>query len=213
MYLREFCGSTLTWRKTGGFIVRCNTTLAPVPAPGVFRQRTLAYTYYQNVVDSSYSFPWYNQSAWFLEIDWMALHGVNLALAYTGQESIYRSVYQQLFNLSDATLGAFFGGPAYLSWSRGQGLQGVGGPLPAWWYGQQQQLNQQNLARMRALGITPILPAFQGNVPPALKQLYPHANISKDDFLDALDPLFARIADAYMKQLIAVFGTDHFYEG
>lgn len=34
------------------------------------------------------------------------------------------------------------------------------------------------LARMRALGIVPVLPAFQGNVPPPLLELHPHANIT-----------------------------------
>eukprot|EP01046_Picozoa_sp_COSAG06_P047870 COSAG06_NODE_7045_length_2659_cov_10.341406_1_plen_48_part_10 len=32
----------------------------------------------------------------------------------------------------------------------------------------QWQLQKQILARMRALGIVPILPAFQGNVPPIM---------------------------------------------
>ena len=56
----------------------------------------------------------------------MALHGINVALAYGGQEALFRTVYLSL-GLTDEELGAFFNGPAFLSWSRGQGMAGVGG--------------------------------------------------------------------------------------
>ena len=142
----------------------------------------------------------------------MALHGVNLALAYTGQEAVYRALYSR-HNLTDADMGAFFNGPAFLSWSRGQGQAGIGGPLPPWWYEQQANLNRQILGGMNALGISPILPGFQGNVPKKLHAIYPSANISSDGWLDALDPLFALLADEYMGLLIEEFGAnEHFYQ-
>lgn len=48
-----------------------------------------------------------------------------------------------------------------------------------------------------------------------LKTLYPTANISGSGasyLLDALDPLFTKLSDAYMKDLIKTFGTDHYYQ-
>ena len=71
----------------------------------------------------------------------------------------------------------------------------------------------------------PVLPAFQGNLPMGMHTLFPTANISRvgkpvnplrDHFaaaawVDALDPLFATIADKFMATLIADFGTDHYY--
>ena len=66
---------------------------------------------------------------------------------------------------------------------------------------------------MRALGISPILPGFQGNVPLKLHSVYPHANISQSGWLDALDPLFPQLADEFMELLLSNFGAnDHFYQ-
>jgi hypothetical protein len=40
-------------------------------------------------------------------------------------------------------------------------------------------LGQQIVGRMRDLGMTTVLPGFAGHVPPAMKQLYPKANITQ----------------------------------
>ena len=60
----------------------------------------------------------------------------------------------------------------------------------------------------------PVLPAFQGNLPMGMHELFPKANISRvgsswrnnplrdhfsgEAWVDALDPLFATIADKFM---------------
>ena len=80
----------------------------------------------------------------------------------------------------------------------------------------QHALQKQILGRMCELGIVPVLPAFQGNVPPVMKlELYPGANISLQGggrhyaaWLDGTDPLFAKIADRYMSIMCADFGCD-----
>lgn len=50
------------------------------------------YRYYQNVCTHSYSFVWWDWTRWEQEIDWMALNGINLALAWSGQEAIWQRV-------------------------------------------------------------------------------------------------------------------------
>ena len=60
-----------------------------------------------------------------------------------------------------------------------------------------------------------VLPAFQGNVPIQLKALYNDSNITAHGdtgWLDSVDPLFLRIANLWMSQLIEDFGTDHYYQ-
>jgi len=171
-----------------------------------------AYSYYMNVVQYSYSNAWWDFARWRQELDWAALHGINVALAYGGQEALWREVFLSL-GLNASDVDAYFDGPAFLAWSRGQGMMGQGGPLPTWWYAQQQQLNQLVVAAMLDLGQVPVLPVFQGNVPPALHFLFPAANMSKDGWLDAFDPLFGRIQDSYMALLAAAYPeTGHFYE-
>ena len=45
----------------------------------------------------------------------MALNGINLPLAFTGQEEIWRRVYTKL-GVSQKDLGEHFAGPAFLAW-------------------------------------------------------------------------------------------------
>ena len=46
---------------------------------------------------------------WEQEVDWMALNGVNLVLAYTGREYVYRKVYRVL-GLNQSQIGLAAGG-------------------------------------------------------------------------------------------------------
>lgn len=103
-------------------------------------------------------------------------------------------------------------------------VRGWGGPLSSDWHVQQGVLQSRILARMRELGITPILPAFAGIVPVALKKLFPNAKLSPlgkwchfDEkyccplFLDPTDELFIKIGTKYLQEMKAQFGTDHMY--
>ena len=74
------------------------------------------FRYYQNVCTASYSFVWWDWTRWQREIDWMALNGINLPLAFNGQEAIWQKVYLQM-GLSQQELDEHFGGPAFLAWS------------------------------------------------------------------------------------------------
>ena len=197
--------------------------------------RAVPYTYMDNVCTHSYSYVWYDEEDWVRHIDWMALSGINVFLAMTGQEEVQYKAFRQ-FGLEDQDIREFFNGPAYLTWSRGQSMQSVGASampedgmsgLPRSWMQGQWLLQKQILKLTRALGIIGVLPAFQGNMPPQIKKMYPQANIStthadrpggdnitKGDcaWVASTDPLFGLVADAWMQTLIADFGTDHWYQ-
>ena len=49
-------------------------------------------------------------------------------------------------------------------------IRGWGGPLPDSWYTGQLALQHKILARMRALGMIPVLPAFAGHVPDGIQR-------------------------------------------
>ena len=57
----------------------------------------------------------WNWTRWQQEIDWMAMNGVNLPLAFAAQESIWQMVYKQL-GLTREELDQHFAGPAFLAW-------------------------------------------------------------------------------------------------
>ncbi|KAJ1421807.1 Beta-hexosaminidase-like, domain 2 [Sesbania bispinosa] len=96
-YLKHWCGSHISWDKTGGsqlFSVPKAGFLPRVHDAGISVQRPIPWSYYQNAVTSSYSFAWWDWQRWEKEIDWMALQGVNLPLAFTGQEAIWQKVFK-----------------------------------------------------------------------------------------------------------------------
>ena len=226
VYLRERCNFSFAWPRAGG-IQRphgghVGAGWPPVGSSGGTRWRLRDIAYGFNVVTFSYSHAWLpfergdTAGSWEEVIDWMALSGCNLALAYTGQEEVYRKVYAAL-GVSSTEFAAWSNGPAHLAWSRGQSMHGVGGPLPLSFARSQWDLQRDILARMRALGVVPVLPAFQGNVPPVLADLFPAANITvqkahwgggRAAWLDATDPLYQRIGDLLMAALIKDFGID-----
>ena len=76
---------------------------------------SVRFRYYQNVCTFSYSSVWWNWTRWRREIDWMALNGINLPLAFTGQEAIWQRVYHKI-GLTQQELDTSFGGPAFLAW-------------------------------------------------------------------------------------------------
>ncbi len=130
--------------------------------------------YYLNVVTYGYTMPYWNQERWDEEIDWMALHGIDMPLALVAQEAVYRLVFQQM-GFSDPQISQWEVGPAHLPWMRMGNLSGnsFDGPLTESWNSMQIELQKHILERMRTLGMKPIFPAFGGFVPPAFKDKYP----------------------------------------
>lgn len=216
-YLKYYCFSHVSWDS--------DQLSLPEELPSVNITITSAdrFRYYQNVCTTSYSFVWWDWPRWEREIDWMALNGINLALAFTGQEAIWQRVYSEL-SLTQEDVDEHFSGPAFLSWLRMGNMRGFGGPLPDSWHAKSLSLQHRILTRMRELGIVPVLPAFAGHVPRAFKRLYPDTSMTlmadwnhfPDEFccpflLEPTDPLFRRVGNMFISELVAEFGTDHIY--
>ena len=218
-YLRTMCNMSFSWNRTGGHRVEIPKKW-PSVEQRITHYRTVPISYFNNVVTFSYSYAWYDFSQWEAWLDWAALNGINVMIAYTGQEEIYRKTFNE-FGVKDDDFANWSNGAAWLAWSRGQSMHGVGDqcgdacmPLPGSWMKMQWQLQKQILERSRSMGFVSVLPTFQGNLPPVFRQLYPHANISTSGaaWLDALDPLFTQIQKRYMEIMISDWGTDHWYE-
>ena len=92
-----------------------------LPGGTLTQCRRVPHTYYMNVVQSSYSNVWWDAQRWEAELDFMMLNGVTVALAYGGQEALFREVYLRL-GVRDAALGAFFTSGQLFSWGRGSAL-------------------------------------------------------------------------------------------
>jgi len=119
---------------------------------------------------------WWDWNRWEQEIDWMAMNGINLALAFTGQELIWYKLFK-LYNLDDDDIYSFFSGPGFLAWNRMGNVKGFGGKLDFNWMNNQYELGKKIINRMRELNIKTVLPAFAGHLPSGFKLKYPNSNV------------------------------------
>lgn len=213
-YLKYYTNSSITWN---GSNINVSYPL-PVLSEKVRNTSPYKYRYYLNYCTFNYTMSWWDWERWQWEIDWMALNGINMPLAVTGQNAIHRRVYKDM-GLTDKDLEGFFSGPAYFAWFWMGNLDAWGGPLPVSWIESHEALQKQILERQRGLGMTPILPAFTGHVPPAFKEKFPAVNLQKTNWvdfpdvylMDPDDPMFVQIGKRFIEETIKTYGTDHFY--
>ena len=213
-YLKENCGWHLSW--CGKQEVLPQTL--PLPTDKVMKVSPYKYRYYLNYCTFNYSMSWWDFDRWQKEIDFMALNGINMPLALTGQNSVWQRVYRKL-GFTDEELETFFSGPAYFNWFWMGNLDGWGGPLPQSFMDDHEQLQKKILTAERTLGMTPVLPAFTGHVPPTFEKKFPDAKVRKTEWVNfpevsILDPeeeLFTEIGKMFIQEQTELYGTDHFY--
>ena len=147
----------------------------PLPAvtPKVRQVSWARHRYFLNYCCFGYSLPWWDWDQWEELIDWMALHGVNMPLAVTGQEAVWQAVCRRL-GMSDAEIADVPGRAAVPAVS----VDGLPGRLgraacrPAGSNGTR-NCSKKILARQRELGMTPVLQGFTGHVPAAVAAQVP----------------------------------------
>ncbi len=110
-YLKTYCFCDISWNGTN---LNLPANL-PVVNYKVHKVTPYKYRYYLNYCTFNYSMSWWNWDRWQKEIDWMALNGINMPLAITGEEAIWQDVYKSM-GFTDKQLDEFFTGPAYFSW-------------------------------------------------------------------------------------------------
>jgi len=214
-YLSEFANCQITWNGTN---LNLPKKLPVVPIK-IRKNTPYTYRYYLNYCTFNYSMSWWDWARWEKEIDWMALHGINMPLAITGEEYTWYVLYKEM-GFSDDDLKDFFTGPAYFGWFWMGNIDGWGGPLPLSWMKSHFELQKKILARQRALGMKPVLPAFTGHVPASFKKKFPNAKLKATNWtngfadtyiLDAEDPMFASIGKRFIEKQTELLGTDHLY--
>ncbi|KAI0913825.1 glycoside hydrolase family 89 protein [Ustulina deusta] len=192
----------------------------PVLSSPLMGSSVVPLRYYLNTVTTSYTSAFWGWDEWEEHLDWMALRGINTALAWIGFEKIYIEVFREM-GFSDADLDEFISGPAFLAWNHFGNIQGSwGGSMPESWVEDQFALQMNIVERMVELGIKPILPAFPGYTPRSITQVFPSANVSKgsnwesfptgytnDTFLDPFDPLFEELQIRFVSKQQSYYGN------
>lgn len=213
-YLKYYAGIQLSWN---GMTAQLPAVLPAVPQKE--RHETdLKYRYDFNYCTYSYTMAFWDWDRWEKEIDWMALHGINLPLAVVGADVVWYNVLTKLGYTKDE-INEFIAGPAFQGWWLMNNLEGWGGPNPDSWYKQRETLQKQILKRMREYGIRSVLPGYSGMVPHNAKERL-GLNVSdpglwcgyrRPAFLQPTDPRFNEIADLYYKEMSRLYGKADFY--
>ena len=213
-YLKYNCGIHLTW---GNMKAQLPAALPKVKAKER-HETNMKMRYCFNYCTFSYSMAFWDWQRWQEEIDWMALHGVNMPLAIVGTECVWRNMLLKM-GYSEDEVGEFIAGPAFLAWWEMNNLEGWGGPLPMSWYRQQEALQKNILKRMKQLGMEPVLPGYSGMMPHDAKQKL-GLDVSdggtwngyvRPSNLMPTDKRFDEVADAYYAELTKLYGKSKYY--
>lgn len=213
-YLKYSVGVHLTW----------NSMHASLPATlplvqGVERHTTdIKHRYYLNYCTLSYSMAFWDWKRWEQELDWMALHGINLCLDIVGTDVVWRNVLLKLGYTKDEA-NEFVAGPAFQAWWLMNNLEGWGGPNSDNWYQQRERLQKQIMKRMKELGINVCLPGYSGMVPHDAKERLgldvadpgKWNDYKRPAFLQPTSKRFAEIASIYYKEQQRLYGKADFY--
>jgi len=216
-YLKYYCNCHVSLN------VDCDQLKLPEQLPQIKEtlRRTSPFKYrnFFNYCTFGYTMAWWDWDRWERMIDYMALNGINMPLAITGQEAVWQEMLREM-KFSNKQILDFLVGPAYLPWKWMGNIEGLAGPLPQSWIDSHVQLQQKILARERSLGMTPILQGFTGHVPASTRELFPKATLHQTSpwagmpgtwFLDPQDSLMQRMGNAFIRIQNELFGTDHLY--
>src|SRR5581483_10975832 len=111
-YLREACHCMVGWE---GRHVDLPVTLPDFPRTRVVSPYLLRQDY--NVCTFGYTTAFWDWPQWERELDWMALHGINMPLASVATEAIWQRVWLSE-GITQDELDHYFTGPAFYPWHR-----------------------------------------------------------------------------------------------
>lgn len=204
--------------------------LSELPLPTVEETHVsdAKYRYYLNTCAFGYSMTSWTWTRWQQEIDWMALHGINMPLQLIGLEEVWRKFLtmekadgSRKYGYTDEEAKAFVAGPAFIAWWAMNNLEGWGGTGSGtksggtWagaggvqddaWYVRQKELAGKITAAQRALGMQPVLPGWSGMVPTnfASKSGYATRNNGGNWAGDFVRPLLLSVSNADYAEIAA----------
>jgi alpha-N-acetylglucosaminidase len=215
-YLEEFGHCEISW--DCGDQLSLPASLPSVPSKiRVVSPHRFIYAY--NYCTHGYTMAWWDWPKWQRELDFLALKGVNLVLVIEGQEQVWIETLRA-FGYSDADVRRWLVMPSHQPWEFMSNLEDFGGPEPAVTVEKRLALGRKIVARMRELGIEPVLQGYYGIVPSDFKNRFPGAKVhsqgdwgglKRPDMLDPLNPLFPKFAAAFYQAQARLLGQARFF--
>jgi len=192
----------------------------PLPHAVIEGQTRYAYRYALNENVDGYTAPYWDWPRWQREIDVLALSGINAVLIERGTDTVLYRTFRDV-GYSDAEIRRWLAAPAHQNWQLMGNLCCFGGPLSRALLQKRVLSAQKIIARLRELGITPVLPGFYGIVPADFQRRFPAAHVvpqgrwagfTRPAWLDPREPVFARLAAAFYRHQRELFGDSRIYD-
>lgn len=223
-YLNHYAKVNISWNQ---LTVDLKDVILPVPKVKEVHRCNAEYRYYLNYCTFGYSMATWTWERWEKEIDWMALHGVNMPLQIVGLETVWKRFLANHYGYTEDDAESFVPGPAFTAWWGMNNLEGWGGDTmdatkgvhDDAWYERQAMLARKICDRERELGIMPVLPGFSGMVPSNFQEKTglptEEANLwcgfQRPAILDPTGEEFAKAAHYYYDCLKEVMGCSDYY--
>jgi len=217
-YLKNYCHGQITWGARNVPALKKGATLPRVPAK-IRHESALVTRYAYNYCTHGYTMSWWNWNDWEKEIDWLALHGFNLALVIQGQEAVWQNTFSK-FGYTKEEMRQWLSAPTHLPWQFMGNMEAMM-PPPQSIIDARAELGKKIVARMRELGINPVLQGYYGMIPYHFLEKHAGAKIvaqgiwaggnKRPDMLNPADPLFAPIAKTFYEEQKKIFGTCRFF--
>ena len=213
-YLNNVAHINIAWNSlneaTGAYVTLPSSL--PLPAETETHTSDAQYRYYLNYCTFGYSMSTWTWERWQKEIDWMALHGVNMPLQIVGLEVVWRNFLMEKCGYAEDAAESFIAGPSFTPWWAMNNLEGWGGTTNDAWFARQENLAKDILARQRALGMEPVLPGFSGMMPSADGQNGGNwCNFTRPQIISPTAVNFETLAADYYACLEAVMGKSQYY--
>lgn len=192
----------------------------PLPAAAIERQTPYAYRYALNQNVDGYTAPYWSWERWEHEIDILALSGINAMIIERGMDTALYKTFRDV-GYSDDEMRRWITQPAHQNWQLMGNLCCFAGPISGQLMQKRVASAQRIIARLRELGITPVLPGFYGIVPADFHRKFPNAHViaqgewagfTRPAWLDPRDPMFAKLAAAFYRRQRELFGDSSVYD-
>ncbi|GGA24683.1 alpha-N-acetylglucosaminidase [Dyella nitratireducens] len=195
---------------------------APFPLPTTVIEKATPYPYRYALNENvdGYTSPYWDWPRWQREIDVLALSGINAVLIERGTDSVLYQTFRDA-GYSDKEVRAWITQPAHQNWQLMGNLCCYNGPISTALMQKRAASAQTIIARLRELGITPVLPGFYGIVPADFQRKFPKAHVipqgewagfTRPGWLDPRDPMFAKLAASFYRHQRELFGDSSVYD-